>query len=155
MPCGALPLGAGHTAYGWVRSVPVRRARLPRGPGVARVAVGHLDVPETPLDLGQRVGAVVGTELRHLAGGQGLRDAVRARAGVLGEPAPVALAGPQVDEAVVLRVARPAVVGHEDAGGGLGVALGVVDDALTLLGERGAGGCLAGELGLLGGLLLL
>src|SRR3954470_16717403 len=83
---------SGQGACSRVRSVPVRRTGLPRRPGVARVAIGHLDVPEAPLDLGQRVRAVVRTELRHLARRQRLRDAVGAGAGVLGEPAPVALA---------------------------------------------------------------
>src|SRR4051794_41688605 len=112
MPGGGLPLGGAtrHTTRvttrerlaeaGQLRSVPVRGAGLPRRPRVARDAVGHLDVPEAPLDLGQRVGAVVGAELRHLASRQGLRHAVGAGARVLGEPAPVALAGPAGAEAV-------------------------------------------------------
>src|SRR4051812_37020016 len=60
-------------------------------PRAAGRLVPVLDVVETPLDLGYRVRAPVLAELGHLAAGQRLGDAVRARARVGGPLVPAAL----------------------------------------------------------------
>src|SRR4051794_16165268 len=60
-------------------------------PRPARGAVPPLDVAEAPLDLGRRVRLPVRRDRGHLAARQGLRDAVRAAAGVGGVRVPAAL----------------------------------------------------------------
>ena len=74
----------------------------PRG---TRRAVAALDVADTPVDLGDRVGAPVGTGRSHLRTGQGLRDTVGARRRVLGVGVPLRLTVPQEDQALVFAVA--------------------------------------------------
>ena len=74
-------------------------------PGGAGRAVAALDVADTPVDLGDRVRAPVGTGRGHLGARQRLRDAVGARGGVLGVGVPLRLAVPQEDQALVLAVA--------------------------------------------------
>src|SRR5690606_18289546 len=90
--------------------VPALRDRV--GPGGARRAVPTLDVTEAPGDLGDRVRPPVRAHGRHLRARQRLRDAVRARAGVVGVDAPVALLRPQLVEARELVVAPPALRGE-------------------------------------------
>src|SRR5690606_2616833 len=100
------------------RAEPARPARSPRqatrsrllipavalrmSPGAAGAAVPALDVAQAPADLGGGVGGPVGAGGGHLGAGEGLRDAVGARRGVVGVPAPVGLAGPQRVEAAEL-----------------------------------------------------
>ena len=85
------------------RSVPtVGALEAPRTTGGA---VPVLHVLDAPGDLGRRVGAPVVAVAGHLAAGQRLRDAVRARGGVRGVDVPVALADDDVVEALVLVVA--------------------------------------------------
>src|SRR5215470_15509157 len=71
-------------------------------PGVARSSVRGGDVPEAPPDLGRRVSLPVRSGARHLAAGQGLRDAV-GTARVLGVPPPAAFPVPEADQARILR----------------------------------------------------
>src|SRR5689334_16844662 len=68
-------------------------------PRAARGAVATLDVAETPLDLSGRVGLPVAAGRGHLLARQGLRDAVRTRAAVLGLVVPAAFPLPQLLEA--------------------------------------------------------
>src|SRR5690606_17733805 len=83
---------------------------------------------------------------------QRLRDAVGARAGVLGLVVPVALLLPQRLEAAAELVAAPAVVAQHRLGDGLGVAAGGGRGGVV---APGAGGVVGGALLLLLLLLLL
>src|SRR5215469_9664281 len=76
---------------------------LPERPGIARRAIGRLDVAEAPPDLGGRIGRPVGARCGHLRAWQRLWYAVGA-AGVLRVVAPAALPGPDVVQAAELTV---------------------------------------------------
>src|SRR5215472_7184572 len=83
------------------RSVPA--VGLPECPGLARTAVGRLDIAKAPLDLGGWIGRPVGAGRGHLRTWQRLRNAVGA-AGILGVVAPAALPRVDVIEAAILTV---------------------------------------------------
>src|SRR4029079_4653175 len=105
-------------------------------------AVPVRDVPQSPSDLGERVGAPVTGDRGHLGAGQGLRDPVGVGAGVVGVPPPAALPGPQVVQAGEL-LFTPTLVGGQEATGGLRVGPYPVDNVLACL---GAGGTISGSL---------
>src|SRR5262249_62103542 len=85
---------------GTTRPVPSARATgLKVRPGGPWRAVGRLDVPKPPADLGGRVRLPVGASTRHLGAGQRLRDAVRTRGRVAGGGVPATLGVPQAPHA--------------------------------------------------------
>ena len=117
-------------ASGRANSVPaVGQLVIPRD---ARAPVAALDVAQPPADLGGGVGAPVVAGAGHLAARHGLRDAVRARVGVLGVLVPAALPVPQIPQRRPLPLA-PAEAGHHPVGGAV-IGLALRD------GGRGQGG---------------
>src|SRR5699024_4904778 len=124
-------------------SVPAHRLRV--SPGAAGAAVSAGDVVQAPGDLGGGVGAPVSAGAGHLGAGQGLRNAISTRGGVLRVGVPAALARPQAVQAAPLP--GPAACGEQFLGDRLRRGAGVVPRGCSTFLLR-AGGFLPGTGGL-------
>ena len=67
--------------------------------GLTRGSIANLDIPNSPLDLGHRIGAPISGDYIHLVSRQRLGDSCRAARVVVGLKVPMALAIPERVEA--------------------------------------------------------